>query len=116
MYFSTSCLSYSWRIFFRQNKYCEAKESIKKSLEYKAKINNLYILLGNSYLLRNYHNYGDDYTEAIENYNIALRNDPNNYLCLKNCAYSYEKKGDYINTLNLLDKLLNINKEDSLVL
>ncbi|CAB5194214.1 unnamed protein product [Rhizophagus irregularis] len=96
-------------IFFRQNKYDEAIDNLKKSLKYKSKINNLYILLGNSYLLINYN--GD-----IENYNIALKNDPNNYLCLKNCAYSYEKEGDYLNTLNLLDKLLNINKEDSLVL
>ncbi|PKY63383.1 TPR-like protein, partial [Rhizophagus irregularis] len=96
-------------IFFRQNKYDEAIDNLKKSLKYKSKINNLYILLGNSYLLINYN--GD-----IENYNIALKNDPNNYLCLKNCAYSYEKEGDYLSTLNLLDKLLNINKEDSLVL
>ncbi|PKY49758.1 TPR-like protein [Rhizophagus irregularis] len=61
-------------------------------------------------------NYYDDYIKAIKNYNIALKNDPNNYLCLKNCAYVYEKEGDYLSTLNLLDKLLNINKEDSLVL
>ncbi|GBC32166.2 hypothetical protein GLOIN_2v1846730 [Rhizophagus irregularis DAOM 181602=DAOM 197198] len=98
-----------------QSKYDEAIGNIKKSLELKSKINNLYILLGNSHLLRKYSNGYIDYTEAIENCNIALKNDPNNYLCLKNCAYSYEKEGDYSNTLNLLDKLLNINK-DSLVL
>ncbi|GBC20478.2 hypothetical protein GLOIN_2v1837326 [Rhizophagus irregularis DAOM 181602=DAOM 197198] len=38
--------------------------------------------------------------KAIENYNIALKNDPNNYLCLKNCAYIYEIKVDYLNPLN----------------
>ncbi|CAB5147586.1 unnamed protein product [Rhizophagus irregularis] len=103
-------------ISFKQNKHGEAINNIKKSLEYKAKINNLYTLLGNSYLLSNHYDDYDDYTEAIKNYNIALKNDPNNYLCLKNCAYSYEKEGDYLNTLNLLDKLLNLNKEDSLVL
>src|SRR6266498_319130 len=37
-------------------------------------------------------------------------------LCLKNCAYSYEKRIYYSNTLKMLDKLLNINKEDSLIL
>ncbi|CAB5200527.1 uncharacterized protein OCT59_027503 [Rhizophagus irregularis] len=122
-------------IFFRQNDYGEAIYNLKetnyleRSIIYKAKINNSYILLGNSYLLRghyadydgyyddddDYDDY-DDYTEAIKNYNIALKNDPNNYLCLKNCAYAYEIKEDYLSTLNLLDKLLNINKEDSLVL
>ncbi|UZO03860.1 uncharacterized protein OCT59_024261 [Rhizophagus irregularis] len=100
-------------IFFRQNDYDEVIYNLKKSINYKAKINNSYILLGNSYLLRNFLG---DYAIAIGNYNIALKNDPNNYLCLKNCAYAYEKEGDYLSTLNLLDKLLNINKEDSLIL
>ncbi|PKK66004.1 TPR-like protein [Rhizophagus irregularis] len=103
-------------IFFRQNDYGKAIYNLKatnyleRSIIYKAKINNSYILLGNIYL--------SDYdsSAAIENYNIALKNDPNNYLCLKNCAYAYEIEGDYLSTLNLLDKLLNINKEDSLVL
>ncbi|PKC59376.1 TPR-like protein, partial [Rhizophagus irregularis] len=64
-------------MFFRQNKYDEAIDNLNMSINQKAKINNLYILLGNSYLLR-------------DNLNL--------------------------NTLNLLDKLLNLNKEDSLVL
>ncbi|PKB93182.1 TPR-like protein, partial [Rhizophagus irregularis] len=100
-------------IFFRQNNYFAAVDNLNKSINYKVKINNSYILLGNSYLLRNFLG---DYAIAIGNYNIALKNDPNNYLCLKNCAYAYEKEGDYLSTLNLLDKLLNINKEDSLIL
>ncbi|POG63502.1 hypothetical protein GLOIN_2v1784016, partial [Rhizophagus irregularis DAOM 181602=DAOM 197198] len=99
-------------IFFRQNKYDKAIVNLNKSINYKSKINNSYILLGNSYLLRNK---SHDH-ESIKNYNIALKNDPNNYLCLKNCVYAYEIEGDYLSTLNLLDKLLNINKEDSLVL
>ena len=41
---------------------------------------------------------------------------PDNYLCLKGCAYSYEKQKEYLDTLKMLDKLLNINKEDSLIL
>ncbi|PKC54096.1 TPR-like protein, partial [Rhizophagus irregularis] len=93
-----------------QNKYDEAIDNLKKSLDYKAKLNNLYIILGNSCLLCNY------YFDATRNYNIALKNDPNNYLCLKNCAYSYEKQGDYLNALKILGKLLSINNEDSLVL
>ncbi|PKB94425.1 TPR-like protein, partial [Rhizophagus irregularis] len=104
-------------IFFRQNKYVEAVDNLNKAINYKAKLNNLYILLGNSCFFTSiYYDYYDDYTEDIKNYNIALKNDPNNYLCLKNGVYAYERKGDYSNTLNLLDKLLNINKEDSLVL
>ncbi|PKC67051.1 TPR-like protein [Rhizophagus irregularis] len=97
-------------IYFRQNKYDEAIDNLKKSLEYKAKLTNLYTILGNSCLLRNY------YTAAAENYNISLKNDSNNYLCLKNCAYSYERQEDYLNALKILDKLLNINEKDSLVL
>ncbi|PKY33920.1 TPR-like protein [Rhizophagus irregularis] len=101
-------------IYFRQNKYDEAIDNLKKSLEYKAKLTNLYTILGNSYLLRI--RYVNDYTEAAENYNISLKNDSNNYLCLKNCAYSYERQEDYLNALKILDKLLNINEKDSLVL
>ncbi|CAB5204210.1 unnamed protein product [Rhizophagus irregularis] len=101
-------------IYFRQNRYDEAIDNLKKSLDYKAKLlNNLYIILGNSYLLRNQIN---DYIAAAENYNISLKNDSKNYLCLKNCAYSYEKQENYLNALMILDKLLNINKKDSLVL
>ncbi|CAB5205705.1 unnamed protein product [Rhizophagus irregularis] len=100
-------------IYFRQSKYNEAMDSLYESLDYKVKLNNLYIICGNIHLLRNY--YGDDH-ETIENYKIALKNDPNNYLCLKNCAYSYNKKGDDINTLKMLDKLLNIDEKDSLIL
>jgi Tfp pilus assembly protein PilF len=98
-------------IFFWQDKYGAAINDLEKSLGYKAKINNLYIILGNSYLFYDY-----NYYKATENYNIALKNDPNNYLCLKNCAYSYEKEGDYLNSLELLNKLLNINEKDSLIL
>ncbi|CAB5204242.1 unnamed protein product, partial [Rhizophagus irregularis] len=101
-------------IYFRQNKYDEAIDNLNGSLECKAKLNNLYIIIGNSYLLRGY--FIKAYTEATENYNIALKNDPNNYLCLKNCAYIYEKKGDDINALKMFDKLLSINKENSLIL
>ncbi|RGB29987.1 hypothetical protein C1646_818178 [Rhizophagus diaphanus] len=101
-------------IYFRQNKYNEAIININISLECKAKLNNLYIIIGNSYLLHGY--FSKAYTEATENYNIALKNDSNNYLCLKNCAYSYEKQGDYLNALMILDRLLIINEKDSLVL
>ncbi|EXX50670.1 uncharacterized protein OCT59_016439 [Rhizophagus irregularis] len=98
-------------IHFRQNNYFKAINYLEESLYYKAKLNNLYIILGNSCLL--YDNY---YEYAIENYNIALKNDPNNHLCLKNCAYRYEKKGDNINALKMLDKLLSIDEKNSLIL
>jgi tetratricopeptide (TPR) repeat protein len=100
-------------ILFLQENYNESIDNLKKSLSCKAKINNLYIILGNSYLKSSYL---FKYYSALKNYNIALKSDPNNYLCLKNCAYSYEKKGNYLNTLELLNKLLNINKKDSLIL
>ncbi|GBC20700.2 hypothetical protein GLOIN_2v462840 [Rhizophagus irregularis DAOM 181602=DAOM 197198] len=83
-------------------------------------MNNSYILLGNSYLSRTsyygYINYSNC-TAAIENYNNALKNDPNNYLCLKNCAYAYEMGEDYLNPLNssayYLKSLTYYTKNDS---
>ena len=106
-------------IFFRQNNYYEARDNlctsiIYTSIIYKAKMNNARIILGKSYFLLK-----DElllYDDALNNFEIALQNDPNNYLCLKHCAYIYEIKGKYTNVLNSLDKLLSINKEDSLIL
>ncbi|RGB33014.1 hypothetical protein C1646_743618 [Rhizophagus diaphanus] len=101
----------SGEIYFRQNNYSKAIYNLEDSLyDCKAKLNNLYIILGNSYLLHNY------YEGAIDNYNIALKNDPNNHLCLKNCAYGYENEGDNINALKMLDKLLGIDEKNSLIL
>ncbi|GBC07923.1 hypothetical protein RclHR1_00780003 [Rhizophagus clarus] len=106
-------------IYFRQNKYRDAMDDLNKSIVHKAKLNNLYVILGNSYLLYDDYLLSKDYYYTyytLKNYNIALENDSNNYLCLKSCAYCYEKQGDYLNTLKILDKLLNINEKDSLVL
>ncbi|PKC12398.1 TPR-like protein [Rhizophagus irregularis] len=97
-------------IFFWQSDYKEAIYKLEKSKNYKAKINNLYIILGNSYLFNEEHN------GAYSNYNFALKNNPDNYLCLKNNAYNYEKWKYYLEALEMLDKLLNINKDDSLIL
>ncbi|PKY45528.1 hypothetical protein RhiirA4_517003 [Rhizophagus irregularis] len=105
-------------ILFRQSNYNEAIYNLRKSLEYKAKMNSIYIMLGNSYIYRaESHNYDRYYLlDALKYYDIALQSNPNNYLCLKNCAYIYDKQKDYSNALKILDKLLIINKEDSLVL
>src|SRR5205085_2208733 len=99
-------------IYFRQNNYSDAIRCLKY-LTYKVKINNLHIILGNSYL------FNKNYYEALENYNIALKNSKNSsnsYLCLKHCAYIYEKLENDWNTLKMLDKLLSINEKDSLIL
>ncbi|GBC07945.1 hypothetical protein RclHR1_00780025 [Rhizophagus clarus] len=97
-------------IFFLQNEYNEAIINLNVSLMYKAKPINLYIILGNSFL-RIF-----DYNNALKNFNIAFGNDSNNNLYLKNCAYIFEQQKDYINCLIILDKLLNINDKDSLIL
>ncbi|CAB4407556.1 unnamed protein product [Rhizophagus irregularis] len=98
-------------IFFWQSNYEEAINNLEKSKNYKAKINsNLYIILGNSYSFNKHYNY------ASINYDIALKNSPDNYLCLKNNAYNYEKWKYYLEALKMLDKLLNTNKDDSLIL
>jgi tetratricopeptide (TPR) repeat protein len=98
-------------LLFLQSEYEKAINNLNLSLECKAKsIVNLHIILGNSFL-RIF-----DYDNALNNYNIGLKNDPNNNLCLKNCAYIYEKQEDYINCLKILGNLLNINDKDSLIL
>jgi tetratricopeptide (TPR) repeat protein len=105
-------------IFFRQSNYDEAIYYLNKSLEYKAKMNNLYIILGNSNLLEaESYNYDEYYlSDALKNYSIALQNSPNNYLCIKNSAYIYERQKNYSKALEMLDKLLSINEDDSLIL
>ncbi|PKY18774.1 hypothetical protein RhiirB3_431654 [Rhizophagus irregularis] len=105
-------------VFFWQNNYDEAIYYLNKSLEYKTKINNLHIILGNSNLFEaESYNYDEYYLlDALKNYETALKNDPNNYLCLKNCAYIYERKKDYKNALIFLDKLISVNEKDSLIL
>jgi tetratricopeptide (TPR) repeat protein len=109
-------------IFFIQNIYEYAIFDLNISISYKLKVNNVYILLGNSNLLEGEkHQEKNDYTlscydRALKNYNIALQNNPNNYLCLKNCAYIYEYQEKYLYTLEMLDKLLNIDHDDSLFL
>ena len=50
---------YLWRNFFRQNDYEKAIDDLEKSIKYKAKVNNLYILLGISYAYKCY--YYDDH-------------------------------------------------------
>ncbi|PKY27380.1 protein prenylyltransferase [Rhizophagus irregularis] len=97
-------------IFFWQCNYKEAINNLQKSIDYKAKINNLYIILGNSFL------FSEDYYIACVCYNFALKNNSDNYLCFKNNACSYEKRHMYSEALNMLDKLLNINKDNSLIL
>ncbi|PKK79037.1 hypothetical protein RhiirC2_860864 [Rhizophagus irregularis] len=109
-------------IFFKQNIYEYAIFDLNISISYKLKVNNVYILLGNSNLLEGEKSQEkNDYTiscydHALKNYNIALQNNPNNYICLKNCAYIYEYQEKYLNTLEMLDKLLGINQDDSLFL
>ncbi|GBC18270.2 hypothetical protein GLOIN_2v1869696 [Rhizophagus irregularis DAOM 181602=DAOM 197198] len=105
-------------VFYCQSNYDEAIYHLNKSLEYKTKINNLYIILGNSNLFEAESFNFDKYYlfDALRNYETALKNDPNNYLCLKNCAYIYERKKYYQNALIFLDKLLSMNENDSLIL
>ncbi|GBC10879.1 hypothetical protein RclHR1_09990004 [Rhizophagus clarus] len=105
-------------IFFWQSEYEKAINNLRKSLDCKAKINNLYIILGNSNLFgADAYNYDKNYLSvALKNYIVALHDNPNNYLCLKNSAYIYERQKNYSVALKTLDRLLNINKEDSIIL
>ncbi|CAI2197190.1 17299_t:CDS:2, partial [Funneliformis geosporum] len=84
---------------------------------YKIKTNNLNILLGTSYYFEagRYKNHYY-YDEALKNYKIALMNEPKHYLCLKSCAHIYKIQERYLEALEMLDKILEINQDDSLIL
>ncbi|GBC06864.1 hypothetical protein RclHR1_00710015 [Rhizophagus clarus] len=108
-------------VFFRQNKCKSAINSLKISIDYGAKTNNIYILLGDSYLFEaklcnNSNDKNNYYLAALDNYSIALQTKPNNYSCLKKCLYIYKKQKKYLDSLEILNKLVNINKNDSLIL
>ncbi|GBC18443.2 hypothetical protein GLOIN_2v1812174 [Rhizophagus irregularis DAOM 181602=DAOM 197198] len=97
-------------IHLRQGNYNDAVRDLIASIKYNAKIANLYMMIGISYYKNN------NNKDALKYFDIVLQNDPNNHLCLKYCAYIYEKKKIFSNTLKMLGKLLSINEEDSLIL
>ncbi|RIA88923.1 hypothetical protein C1645_806542 [Glomus cerebriforme] len=109
-------------LYFRRNVYYIAITYLKTSITYKLKINNVFIMLGNSYLLEaekhknNINYYNCNHKDALKNYIIVLQTNPNDYSCLKNCAYIYEIQKHYSDALRMLEKLLNINQNDSLIL
>ncbi|PKK79145.1 hypothetical protein RhiirC2_436155 [Rhizophagus irregularis] len=74
-------------IYFRENKYKKAIDDLNASINRKAKINNLYIILGNSYLFEAEKIFQIYYDNALKNFNIALQSNPNHCLCLRSCAY-----------------------------
>ncbi|POG79488.1 hypothetical protein GLOIN_2v474699 [Rhizophagus irregularis DAOM 181602=DAOM 197198] len=108
-------------VYFRQYEYKYAINSLNISINYKTKTNKVFILLGDIYLLEtklcnNSNVKNNYYLAALDNYLIALKGNPNSYLCLKKCAYVYNKQKKYLNSLEMLDRLLNMNKKDSLIL
>ncbi|GBC33886.2 hypothetical protein GLOIN_2v1871094 [Rhizophagus irregularis DAOM 181602=DAOM 197198] len=103
-------------IYFRENNYKNAIDDLNTSINCKAKISNLYIILGNSYLFEAEKMFQIYYDNALKNFNIALQSKPNQCLCLRNCAYIYEKQENYLSTLEMLDKLLSVDENDSLIL
>ncbi|PKK57393.1 TPR-like protein, partial [Rhizophagus irregularis] len=86
-------------IFFWQGEYNKAINNLKISNNYKVKINHLYVILGNSYFKLNL--IDSKYINALTNYDIALKNNPNNYLCLKSNAYILEKCNKYSENLKM---------------
>ncbi|GBC44916.2 hypothetical protein GLOIN_2v1876500 [Rhizophagus irregularis DAOM 181602=DAOM 197198] len=96
-------------IFFRQNDYGEAIYNLKetnyleRSIIYKAKINNSYILLGNSYLLRGHYADYDDPLNSSAYYLKSLtyytKNDNNN------AKVSFKKYAELLNSDNDLAKV-----------
>ncbi|GET56642.1 hypothetical protein GLOIN_2v1812174 [Rhizophagus irregularis DAOM 181602=DAOM 197198] len=85
-------------IHLRQGNYNDAVRDLIASIKYNAKIANLYMMIGISYYKNN------NNKDALKYFDIVLQNDPNNHLCLKYCAYIYEKKKIFSNTLKMLGK------------
>ncbi|CAG8633922.1 759_t:CDS:2 [Funneliformis caledonium] len=106
-------------ILFRQGYYENAIQVLEKLTNNNNISSNLMILLGNSYysIAENLINDKEDYYDnALKSYNLALQKDSKNYLCLKYCAHIYKIQGRYLEALEMLDKLLEINQLDSLIL
>ncbi|CAB4410389.1 unnamed protein product [Rhizophagus irregularis] len=108
-------------VYLRQYEYENAINSLKISINYKAVTNKIYMLLGDCYFLganlcNNSNDKNNSYLATLDNYLIALKDYPYSYLCLKKCAYIYNKQKKYLNSLEMLDRLLNMNKGDSLIL
>ncbi|GBC47254.2 hypothetical protein GLOIN_2v1761571 [Rhizophagus irregularis DAOM 181602=DAOM 197198] len=88
-------------MFFRQNKYDEAIDNLNMSINQKAKINNLYILLGNSYLLHPL-NSSAYYLKSLTYY---TKNDINN------AKISFKKCAELLNPDNILAKIQSFHLE-----
>ncbi|GBB89783.1 hypothetical protein RclHR1_01660002 [Rhizophagus clarus] len=100
----------SGEINFKQGNYDVAINDLYYSISYNTKMNNLYTMLGIS------HYYNNNLKSSLKNFKIALRNNSNNYLCLKYCAHIYDMQKKYSAALKMLDKLLSIDEKDSLIL
>jgi len=94
-------------IYFRQESY---GQSIERLRHLDRNFTSLNLMVGFCHL------FCTNYDIALYYFDIVLQNDPKNYPCLKNCAYIHEKKGNYLNALEILDKLLSIYQGDSLIL
>ena len=114
-------------ILFREKMYDAAVDALNRSITYEFKLNNLNLILGNILFYQEYTLNADvmeqaedvikqKFNSALEKYKIVLQNDPNNYLCLRNCAYIYENQKNFLRALRILKKLLKINENDSLIL
>ncbi len=97
---------------------------MEESKYLKFKLNNLNRILDYNYFLEaenidyfiNINCYYYYYNNTLKYYNIVFQNNPKNILCLKNCAHIYEIQEKYSDALEILDKILEINWNDSLIL
>ncbi|HAW50082.1 TPA: hypothetical protein DCX16_03935 [bacterium] len=104
---STRTLFLLGKAYFEMAKYTEDKNDlydkaqksflscIKKGLNSEE----LFILLGHTWLIRGYLN------EAIDAYNNALSINPNNPFIISNIAFSYKEKGELDKALSILKKI-----------
>ncbi|CAI2165535.1 2158_t:CDS:2 [Funneliformis geosporum] len=110
-------------IHYRQKNYDDVINDLNSLIKIdKTKIKNLNIILGNSYLFQGIkdqergYNSIYNYNYALESFNIALKHDPYNYLCLKHSAFIYEEQENFSSALEMLSILLKISYQDSLIL
>src|SRR6266542_3134725 len=92
-------------IYFRQEKYHQTINKLRHLDGDFKNLNLINLIVGVSYLFL------INYKLALNYFDNVLQNDPDNYICLKYYVYIHEKKGNYLSALEILDKLLSINRD-----
>ncbi len=92
--------------YFHINKWEDAITSLKHAITYKKDFTKSYLLLGYIYELQN------QYKEAIEQFNLVLKQDPHNKIAIKGIVYSLIQLKQYEKALSICEQFLKIFPND----